>query len=366
MERPTLNPSGEEVLNVHRGNPTSPSYLGPSWGEAVEAVILAGGFGTRMRPLTYHRPKPLLPLLNRPLLAHILDALPADVQRVVLPVNYLREQIEAYFEENPDPRVVLVEEKEPLGTGGAIKNCAKHLTGPFFVYNGDIVSSLSLHDLRATHQAKRAQATISLWPVEEPWHFGVVELAPDGRITRFVEKPPKGEEPSNLINAGHYLLDVELLDRIPPAKFYSLERELYAPWAQSGGRLYGHRFDGYWIDCGRPESLLEAHRTVLAARGETAVIHKDAEIARGTKVQGYAVAAGCRLAEGGRVERSVLLPGVHLGRNVIVRDSILGEGVEVEDGTVLERVVVGDYGVVEGGRVIRDQRVGMRAVDVEA
>jgi mannose-1-phosphate guanylyltransferase len=335
-------------------------------GRSVEAVILAGGFGTRMRPLTYHRPKPLLPLLNRPLLAHILDALPPDVTKAILPVNYLREQIEAYFEEHPDPRVVLVEEKNPLGTGGAIKNCERHLTGPFFVYNGDIVASLPLEDLRSTHRAKRAHATISLWPVDEPWHFGVVELAPDGRITRFVEKPPQGQEPSNLINAGHYLLERDLLDHIPPAKFYSLEKELYAPMAQSSGRLYGHRFAGHWIDCGRPESLLEAHRTVLAARKQTKVIGDDSDISRGARVEGYAVGPNCVIAPGVRVERSVLMPRVQLGRNVTVRDCILGEGVEVEDGTLLERVVVGDYGVVEGGRTIRDQRIGMRAVDVEA
>lgn len=332
----------------------------------MEAVILAGGFGTRMRPLTYTRPKPLLPLLNRPLLAHILDQLPPNVTKAILPVNYLREQIEAYFEEHPDPRVVLVEEKDPLGTGGAIKNCERHLTGPFYVYNGDIVASLKLEDLYATHVAKKAQASISLWPVEEPWHFGVVQLEGDGRIKRFVEKPPKGEEPSNLINAGHYLLNRELLDRIPTGKFYSLEKELYAPWSQAGGKLYGHRFEGYWIDCGRPESLLEAHRTVLASQKKTKVVGEDSDLDPKARIDGYAVGPNCVVESGARVERSVLMPRVSIGRNVTVRDSILGEGVEVEDGTLLERVVVGDYGIVEGGRTIRDQRIGMRAIDVEA
>jgi mannose-1-phosphate guanylyltransferase len=332
----------------------------------VEVVVLAGGFGTRMRPLTYTRPKPLLPMLNRPILRHILDRLPQFVDKVILPVNYLKEQIEDYFQEHPDPRVVLVEEHEPLGTGGAIRNCRDHLSGTFFVYNGDIVSSLNLERLLDHHRRHQAKATISLWPVEEPWHFGVVKQDPQTKITSFVEKPPQGQEPSNLINAGHYVLDLDVLDLIPPGRFFSIEKELYMPWSKSGQPLYGMPFDGYWIDCGRPESLLEAHAAVLRERGVERDVHPDAEVAPGAHVAGYAVAADCAVAEGARIERSVLLPNVRIGRNVIVRDSILGEGAEIEDGTRLERVVVGDFGVVEGGRTIEDQRIGLRPVDMEA
>lgn len=342
-------------------------YYGPApMIRPMEVVILAGGFGTRMRPLTYSRPKPLLPLLNRPILQNIIDALPKNITKIILPVNYLKEQMEQYFEDHPDPRVVLVEEKEPLGTGGAIKNCEKHLTGPFYVYNGDIVTSLQLDDLHATHKAKKAEVTLSLWPVKEPWHFGVVEMAKDGRITNFVEKPPKGQQPSDLINAGHYLLETSVLDHIPKGKFHSIEKELYMPWSKAGKRLYGHAFKGYWIDCGRPESLLEAHAQVLKARGETKVISKEAEIDAKASVAGYAVDAGCHINEGVKIERSVLMNGVHVGRNATIKDSIIGEGAEIEEGCELHNVVVGDFGIVETGRVIKDQRIGMRAADLVA
>lgn len=332
----------------------------------MEAVILAGGMGTRIRPLTYTRPKPLLPVLDRPLLQHIIDRMPKSIRKIVFPVNYLREQVEAYFEEHPDPRVVLVEEVNPLGTGGAIKNCEDELSGPFLVHNGDIVSSIDLTAFVQAHQERKPLVTISLWGVEDPSPFGCARLDGANRILEFVEKPKPGTEPSKLVNAGHYLLDPQVLDAIPPGRFYSLEKELFQPWTQQGQPIYGFPFRGYWIDCGRPESFLEAHRAVLAERGESRWVHPEAKVDRSATVTGYAVAQGCRIAEGARVQGSVLLPEVRLGKNVTVRDCILGEGVEVEDGTVLERSVVGDFGVIEAGRRIQDQRVGMRPVDVGA
>lgn len=332
----------------------------------MEAVILAGGFGTRIQPLTYTRPKPLLPLLNRPMLATILDSLPEVVRRIILPVNYLREQIEAYFEDHPDPRIVLVEEFNPLGTGGAIKNCEDHLTGTFLVVNGDVVSSIDLSALIAHHRAKRAQATISLWPVAEPWHFGVVKLEPDGRISSFVEKPARGTQPSNLINAGHYVLDLEVLDEIETGRLFSIEREVYANWARTGKALYGFPFQGYWVDCGRPESLLEAHATLLAHRHETQVVHPSAKVNPKASVEGSAVDADCRVSAGARVRRSILMPGVQIGKNVEVTDSILGEGVEVEEGARLERVVAGDFAIIQAQSRIADQRIGLRAAEQEA
>lgn len=319
-----------------------------------------------MRPLTYTRPKPLLPLLNQPLLQTIIDRLPKSVETICLPVNYLREQVEAYFEAHPDPRVVLVEERDPLGTGGAIKNCETHLTGPFLVYNGDCVASIDLDRFREAHERTGARATVSLWPVEEPWHFGVVELAPDGRISRFVEKPPRGQEPSNLINAGHYLLDPSILDEFVPRRPTSIEREVFERWARERQGIFGYRFEGYWIDCGRPELLLEAHETLLRQSGKSLVKGAGCQVASRASVTGYALGDGCTVAAGAQVDRCILFDGVRVGTNVVARDSILGEGVEVEDGAVLERSVVGDYGVIEAASEIRDQRIGLRPEDVVA
>jgi len=332
----------------------------------MEAVILAGGFGTRIRPLTYTRPKPLLPLLNRPLLANIIDRLPQGINRIILPVNYLKEQIEGYFEEHPDPRVVLVEESTPLGTGGAIKNCRQFLTGQFLVVNGDVVCDFDLQRLIDLHRGKRAEATISLWPVEEPWHFGVVQLAKDGRISKFVEKPPKGSEPSNLINAGHYVLEPSVLDAIESGRLFSIEREVYMPWAAGGRALYGLPYQGYWIDCGRPESLLECHRVVLAERGLKLITAPTAEIDPKARVEGYAIGDGAAIGPGCHVQGSVLMDGVELERNVTVVNSILGEGVEVEAGARLENVVAGDFAVVARNSTVRNQRLGMKLQDLEA
>ncbi len=331
----------------------------------MEVVVLAGGFGTRVRPLTYTRPKPLLPVANKPLLQHVLDRLPDQVDRVVIPVNYLREQIEAYFAAHPDDRVVLVPEDTPLGTGGAIKNCEEHLTGPFLVYNGDIVASIDLTAFTESMREKGAKAGVSLWPVDEPWHFGVVEREDDGRITRFVEKPPEGEQPSNLINAGHYYLDPEVLDRIPAGEKLSLEREVYEEMAQAGEAIYGYPFEGFWVDCGRPATVLEAHRVYLEAEGKTRVLGDGVEVAETATVEGYALGEGCHVGAKSRVARSCLLPAVDVGEGVTVEDSILGEGVVVEDGATLRKAVVGDFAVIAEGSTIEDQRVGMKVEHLE-
>lgn len=331
----------------------------------MEVVVLAGGFGTRVRPLTYTRPKPLLPVANKPLIQHVLDRLPDEVDRVVVPVNYLEEQIEAYFVEHPDDRVVLVSEETPLGTGGAIKNCEDHLTGPFLVYNGDIVASIDLTEFTRFMRSKEALAGVSLWPVDEPWHFGVVEQAEDGRITRFVEKPDQGKEPSNLINAGHYYLDPEILDRIPAGKKVSLEREVYESMAADGEAIYGQPFEGYWVDCGRPETVLEAHRVFLEAQGQKRVVADGVEVEDDASIEGYAVAEGCRIGAGSRIRRSCLLPGVDVGADATVEDCILGEGVVVEQGATLRNTVVGDFAVIERGSTIDDQRVGMKVEHIK-
>lgn len=340
--------------------PTSP------WFASVEVVILAGGKGTRMRPLTYTRPKPLLPLLNQPLLQHIIDRLPDDVDKIILPVGYLREQIDQYFADRPDERVVLVEENDPLGTGGAIKNCEKHLTDTFLVYNGDVVTDLDLQAFRRFHAKTKAKATISLWPVKEPWHFGVVHTTREGRIDLFVEKPPQGKEPSNLINAGHYLLEPSVLDDIPRGRMFSIERELYQPWAAKGKPIFGFPFQGYWVDCGRPESFLEAQDLLFKATKKTNAVETSARVDTTAKITSSSIGQDCVVLSGATVRRSMLLASVSVGKGVTIRDSIVGEGAEIEDGVTLDGAVVGDHAIVEAGTRIVDQKVGMRPEHVEA
>ncbi|HVM44714.1 MAG TPA: NDP-sugar synthase, partial [Candidatus Thermoplasmatota archaeon] len=234
----------------------------------MQAVILAGGQGTRLRPLTFTCPKPLLPVANIPIIRRIIDKLPGDVDEVLLAVNYKLEMLRDYFErEDVGRTVTVVEEKEPLGTAGAIKNVERHIDGPFFVFNGDILDSLDLESFRRFHARRKGAASLALWQVADPRHFGVMEM--DGeRIVRFVEKPATKEEaPSNFANAGTYLLEPQVLDLIKPDTATSIERETFPALLASGAAMHGFPFEGFWVDCGRPETYLKANEAVLRASG---------------------------------------------------------------------------------------------------
>ena len=171
----------------------------------MEAIILAGGFGTRLRPLTYTRAKSLLPILNKPMIVYLIEMLPKNVDKVILAVNYRKDQIEKYFEKNNFGKEIIVNnEPEPLGTGGAVKFAEKHITDTFFVLNSDIICSLKLEKMIEFHRKNKAVSTISLWPVENVAEFGVADVKKDGNMVGFVVKPRSEDAPSNLINAGAY------------------------------------------------------------------------------------------------------------------------------------------------------------------
>lgn len=329
----------------------------------MEAIVLAGGLGTRLRPLTYARPKPLLPLLGTPLIDHVLRAIPDAFDTVIIPLNHLPDQLRAHFREHPDPRVVLVDEPEPLGTGGAVKNVEHHVTGPFLIVNADIVSSIELSAMLDAHRRHRATVTLSLWPVDEPWHFGVARLGHRERIVAFVEKPPRGQEPTNLANAGHYLCEPEVLDHIPSDRFVSLEREVFEPLVAEGAPVHGFRFDGYWVDSGRPESYREAHRLALGHLGLERRAGRDARGIDQADFRSLALGDRVRLGRGARVVGSVLLDDVEVGAGAVVRDSVLGSGVRVGAGTRLEDCVVADGLVLPSQAAFARERLGLRPED---
>ena len=185
----------------------------------MDVIVLAGGFGTRLRPWTESIPKPLLPILDKSMIEHVLDVLPkSQVNRVLIAAGYGVEQIREHFDGIPLPyEVIIVEEKEPLGTGGAIANCREHLSGgTFCVINGDLITSLRVEEMLDFHTSNGGIATISLWEVEDPSRFGVADYIDEtGKIMRFQEKPPIEEAFSNLINAGTYLLEHDIFDLMP-------------------------------------------------------------------------------------------------------------------------------------------------------
>jgi mannose-1-phosphate guanylyltransferase len=326
----------------------------------VLSVILAGGFGTRMRPLTLHRPKPLLPLMNEPMLDRLVRGMPGEVDRVVLAVNYMADAIRAHLGEvDLGVRVEVVEEAEPLGTGGAFRNALGDSLGDeaFLGMNGDVVASLDMGEMLRAHDAHGGAGTIALWPVDDPSAFGVVETGADGRIVSFQEKPPRGQERSNLINAGAYVLRADLLGSIEKGKPASIERDVFPRVLDRG--LYGHRFGGFWLDAGTPQAYLQAHRELLWRRmprrprsleaPRTARVLRPCLFGRGVRlgagceVGPYAVLGdGCTVAQGAHVTDSVLLPRASVGARASVVRCILGEGASVVDGGRVEDAIVED------------------------
>src|SRR3989475_4316930 len=235
----------------------------------MQLVIIAGGFGTRLRPLTLNRPKALVPLVDRPQIAYTLDSLPAICDEVIIAVNYGFEQMREFFRTHEfGVEVRVVEEAKPLGTAGAIKNLQRHVHGTFAVYNGDVVDTIELDRFVEAHHKGRGIGTIAVWPVDDPSAFGVVAIE-DGRITRFVEKPRPGGTPSHLANAGRYVFEPMVFDFIEAGRAVSLERDVFPRLVERG--LTAYRYDGYWSDAGTLPSYLNAQRVLLdAGRGKIA------------------------------------------------------------------------------------------------
>jgi mannose-1-phosphate guanylyltransferase len=328
----------------------------------LKALILAGGLGTRLRPLTFTRPKHLLPIANRPHIEHIFDLLVEHgVKEVVLLTSYLAETFERTVRTAEARGIVLevTHEEEPLGTAGAIKNAESLLgEGAFLVFNGDILTDADLTSITGWHRDKSAEATIVLSPVENPSAFGVVPTDEGGRVLGFIEKPPRDEAPTNLINAGIYVFEPSVLDRIPSGEIWSAERQLFPGLVDEGAAIYATAIDSYWMDVGTPEKYLRANLDALAGRfrdpevvgageglsllGEGTVVAADARIS--------SACLGSRSEVGSKatIERSVTLPRVKVGRGARVVDSIIGESAEVSDGAEVIGMTVADGSRVDG------------------
>ncbi len=339
----------------------------------MQAIVLAGGLGTRLRPITYSRPKALVPLLDKPMVMHIIEALPDVVDEVIIAASYMIEALEEYFDANPiSIQVTIVDEEEPLGTGGALKNLEPKIDGPFLAVNGDVISSLRLEDLLAFHGEKGGIGSIALWQVENPEAYGIVGVAADGRVERFLEKPSEEEVFSKLINAGVYLLEEEILGLIPDGRPASMEREVF-PKAVGKG-LYGMTFEGYWADAGTLENYLAATRILLGHGGSSletgCVINSKAGILdpvyvgpstvlRGGFVGPYVgLGMGCDL-EGAKIANSVLLDGVKVEEGVIIEGSLIGSQATIGRDSRIEDCVVADRAQIDRGSRIIGQQVGL-------
>jgi mannose-1-phosphate guanylyltransferase len=315
----------------------------------MKAVILAGGLGTRLRPLTYSIPKPLVPIAGKPLIRRIIDGLPSSVDTVILAVSYMKDALEDYFRVEPCGRkVILVNESSPMGTGGALKNVAQHIDGTFILQNGDCVSSLDIKAMVRAHREYGGLGTLALWEVEDPSTFGVVEIERNMRITDFQEKPSLAEAKSNLINAGVYVFEPEILDYIGKGQV-SIEREVFPRVIEYG--LFGYRFQGFWVDCGTLKNTLVAQRLMLDKENPPAPAALDSTLVPPNLIWAREL-KGChigpnvclepevRIGVGTYVENTLIMKGASLGSNCKISGSIIGPGIKVNDGeSVIDSIV---------------------------
>jgi mannose-1-phosphate guanylyltransferase len=320
----------------------------------VQAIVLVGGEGTRLRPLTETVPKPALTLVDRPFLAYMIEWLAGHgVSEVVLACGFLPGVLKealAGEEERAGVRITYAVEPERRGTAGAIRFAAdelgERLEDRFLALNGDVLTDLDLSALLRAHERRAASATIGLHSVEDSSAFGLVHTGPEDAVLQFLEKT--GEAVPGEINAGMYVLERSVLDLIPPGEEVSIERDVFPRLVGEG--LHGLRLDGYWVDIGTPERYLQASWDILERRVETRVeptaegllIDSAAEVSPGASVGPRAViGAACRVAEGATVRDSVLLGGCSVGEGATVSDSILSAGTEVAAGAVVEGAVAG-------------------------
>jgi mannose-1-phosphate guanylyltransferase len=318
----------------------------------MQALVLAGGEGTRLRPLTYTVPKPVLPLAGRPHVAYVIDWLERHgVDDVVVSCGFLAEGMRATLAElEPGVKIRYAEEPDARGTAGAIRFAEDMLGDRFLVLNGDVLCDLNLSALIAQHERAGAQATIALYPVSDPTGYGLVHHREDGEITEFLEKPEPERIDTDEINAGAYLLERSVLDRIPPDRAVSIEREVFPRLIGEG--LYGIRLEGYWIDIGTPDRFLEANWDILQGRVETVVgaaVKDEMMVGEGCDVSADAelrspcvLGRDCEVAGGAVIERSVLLDGCKVGEGARLTNSILSGGVTVEPEAELDGAVVGE------------------------
>ena len=354
--------------------------------ESRQAVIMAGGEGTRLRPLTSNMPKPMLPVANRPLMEHTINLLRRyGFTDVVATVQFLSSVIRNYFDDGSDLGVSLgyATEEVPLGTAGSVLGARDLLTGRFLVISGDALTDLDLEEVVAWHEQKGSAATIVLKRMEDPIEFGIVMTKEDGQIQRFLEKPTWGQVFSDTINTGIYVLEPEVLDLIPPDQPYDFSSELFPTMLDKGLPLFGFVTDAYWTDVGTSDAYLQANHDVLAGRvridvpgfelqpqvwaGEDVEIHPTARvkgpallgdnvrIGAGATVGEYAVVgSNALIGDDARVAQGVVMDRARVGNYAQVRGGVLGRGAVMDKGATLEEgAVAGDDVVIGSGAIVK-------------
>lgn len=322
----------------------------------MHAVVLVGGFGTRLRPITYTTPKPLLPIAHVTMVERLVRSLGAGgVTHVVLALGFKPEPFTAAFPSNRcgDVAMSYAVESEPLDTAGAIGFAARHagITDTFVVANGDVMCDLDVAELVRFHRSRGGVGTISLTPVDDPSQFGIVETDETGKVLRFVEKPRPSETTSRFASAGTYVFEPEALDAMPGTHKLSIERVVF-PEMVRNGQLYAMATEGFWIDAGRPMTYIDANVHYGQIEGRLVASRY---VDPSANVVDSVVGEGCVVAAGAHVEHSVVLAGGYVGAGARVVDSVV-QG-RIEDGAHVRGVVVAHDGVVGPGDIVTDRGV---------
>ena len=321
----------------------------------MDAIILVGGQGTRLRPLTLTRHKSLVPVANQPAIDHLLDWLSASgIERVVLALGQHNEDLADACPEGRRGSLTIVHvlERERLESGGAIRNAVREagVEGRFLVLNGDVYADFDLSQALAAHVEAKARLTLALWPVTNPSAFGVAVVDDASIVTGFVEKPPPGTEQSNLVNAGVWVFEPGLVDEIAPGPV-SVEHTLFPSLVGRGAGVLGYRFEGLWADLGTPARYLDLS-CALAKRAGTSFVADGASLAGDASAVESAVGAGCVIEAGATLRHSVLWENVGVGAGARVSNTILADGVTIGDGAVVQGAVLGSGASVAAGATV--------------
>jgi len=344
----------------------------------MKAILLAGGKGTRLRPLTIHTPKPIVPIFERPFLHYQLDLLKQipEIDEVVLSLNYQPRRIEEIFGDGSEAGLAIryVVEPAPLGTAGAVRYAGESLRESVIVFNGDVLTEVDLAAVVGLHRERKAKATIVLTPVENPSAYGLVETDASGNIQRFLEKPEPAEITCDTINAGIYVLEPETFDRIPKDIPWSIERSFFPSLVERRETFVAYVNRGYWIDIGTPEKYFQVHRDIMDGRYRTAPfldapgqtwVSPQARIEDGVTLEGPCfVDAGTVIKTGARIgPYSVVGRQCHIEEHVVVERSIIWANSRVCQDAIVRRAILGRHchvgrsATIEDGAILGDKSV---------
>ncbi len=339
-----------------------------------QAVIMVGGMGTRLMPLTRYRPKPILPVLDKPCLRYLIESLAGSgVEEIILACGYKSSQLEEAIGHGSDLGITIdySYEDEPLGTGGAIKKVEERLDEVFVAANGDVFADISLTEQINTHFSCGAEVTISLTPVVNTEEFGTAEVDDENRIIKFVEKAKKGDEPSNLANAGVYIINKTAISYIPDTGAFDFSKDLLPILMREQKRIQGFMLKGLWRDVGRPNDLLGANTDMASklygymdwggSQVEATTIRKPFYLGKGASITGSDASAAIILENStvtdSRLVNALIMKDCKI-RSAKIENSIIGAGCKIGQGAEITSSVIGDGAVIEAGRKITEERVG--------